>query len=51
MKITNLKEFKQSKEECIVLPIDKELMERHKLYKRLIKWTQRGRIVLLGIKE
>ena len=50
-KIVSLRTFKKQKEECITIPLKKELIERHKLYRRLIKWTQRGRIILLGIKE
>tara|TARA_B110000858_G_C17724385_1_gene436899 strand:- start:85 stop:774 length:690 start_codon:yes stop_codon:yes gene_type:complete len=38
-------------EDCILLPLNKERFARHTLYRRLIKWTQRGRIVFLGVKE
>ena len=52
-KLTNLKQYKlkQNKEDFIMLPIDKAGLQRHKLYFRLMKWTQRGRTVFLGIKE
>lgn len=51
MKLTRLSEFKKPKEDFLTLPVGKEFAARHKLYRRLIKWTQRGRTVLMGIKE